>query len=74
MRTGVWEEYEKEYSEHMGYKADPLEWLASNWQGAAIGIDLQLCMIMYGCIYMYLHIHMYIYMHIYKNLNLYIHR
>ena len=39
MRASVWAEYEAEHQalEHSGYKADPLEWLASNWQGAAIG-------------------------------------
>lgn len=37
MRASVWSEYEREYRDHIGYKADPLEWLASNWQGAAIG-------------------------------------
>ena len=39
MRAAVWGEYEKEHRalEHSGYQADPLEWLASSWQGAAIG-------------------------------------
>jgi Dehydrogenase E1 component len=33
----VLQEYEREYEAAKSYKADPLEWLASNWQGAAIG-------------------------------------
>ena len=37
IRASIWAEYEREYRDHIGYKADPLEWLASNWQGAAIG-------------------------------------
>ncbi len=30
-------EYEQEYKKSKDYKKDPLEWLASNWQGSAIG-------------------------------------
>lgn len=33
----MWNEHEEEFSRSQGYQADPLEWLASNWQGAAIG-------------------------------------
>ena len=33
----VLQEYEREYEAAKSYRADPLEWLASNWQGAAIG-------------------------------------
>ncbi len=30
-------EYEREFEKSKNYKKDPLEWLASNWQGSAIG-------------------------------------
>lgn len=33
----VWESYERDFKNSLNYRADPLEWLASNWQGAAIG-------------------------------------
>mmetsp|Transcript_3340 Transcript_3340/g.4762 ORF Transcript_3340/g.4762 Transcript_3340/m.4762 type:complete len:903 (+) Transcript_3340:426-3134(+) len=33
----VWTEFEADFKDSLNYKPNPLEWLASNWQGAAIG-------------------------------------
>ena len=33
----IWNEYDVDFKNSLTYKPDPLEWLASNWQGAAIG-------------------------------------
>lgn len=37
MSDALWESYERDYKDSTEYVADPTDWLASNWQGAAIG-------------------------------------
>ena len=37
MSESIQMEYELDFNNSLSYKSDPVEWLASNWQGAAIG-------------------------------------